>query len=218
MERYWIVGFGVVGRRALDRLRRLKPNAAFSVVDPQVPQTVENGDAVEWVAADGITFLLGRQLAPKGVTSPWIIPALPLHLAYEWMIRRLETHAVVTPCDVPEAAARKLPNPFRGPEGQIFASVADTLCPDNCSEPEKHCPRTGQPRRYALYDHIGTVSTPDWPSVVIRSHQLAPGVGGYRGSQLEAALKSIAARPGPYLLSTASRCHGVMHAFKLQEK
>ena len=220
MERYWVIGFGKVGRRALDRLRRKTPAAAFSVIDPMVPATEADTGAVRWIADDGVKFLLDRELNDDGLESPWIVPALPLHLAYEWLIRRLAAYGTAFPCctAIPESVIQNLPNPARGPEGQVFISVADTLCPDNCNEPMKKCPRTGKPRPYALYEHIGNISPSSFQSVVVRSHQLAPGVGGYRGSQLTNALETILKHPGKYLFSTASRCHGVMHAFEMQLK
>jgi hypothetical protein len=219
MERYWIIGFGKVGRRALERLRRKSPDAAITVVDPKVsiPEGEENH--AHWVAVEGVSFLLDRPLDVRSGHSPWIVPALPHHLAYAWMMAQMKPHGMtVVPYAVPETVVGQLPNPLRGSEGQVYISLADFLCPDNCNEPEKKCPGTGRARPYRLFEHLAGLSTGGARSLVIRSHQLAPGVGGYRGTQLTAALDDIDMRPGRYLVSTASKCHAVMHAFELKRK
>ena len=54
--------------------------------------------------------------------------------------------------------------------------------------------------------------------MVIRSHQLAPGVGGYKPEALQESLLKISQGKGLVLYSTACLCHGVVHAFKLPDK
>jgi hypothetical protein len=213
MEQYWIIGFGKVGRRALARLRRKSPDADITVVDPRYSCPPEEGGAVQWYAEDGIAFILNRQLTGNNKASPWIVPALPHHLAYEWIVVRLRETGLFKPCAVPGNVIPQLPNVVKGPAGQAYVSNADFICPENCNEPKKKCPVTGQPRPYRLYEHLRGVQSVGYRSLVIRSFQLAPGVGGYRGGQLIEVLTEVRANPGKYLLSTASKCHGVMHAF-----
>ena len=55
-------------------------------------------------------------------------------------------------------------------------------------------------------------------SVVIRSYQLLPGVGGYKPQALYEALKEIETAQIPVILSTACSCHGVIHTFKHSAK
>jgi hypothetical protein len=51
---------------------------------------------------------------------------------------------------------------------------------------------------------------------VIRSWQLAPGVGGYRVAQLRASLERIERQPTKYLIATSCRCHAVIDALIFQ--
>lgn len=217
MAQYWIIGFGKVGRRAVERLHRKSPEADIAIVDPRYSGSPEEWEAVQWHAEDGVTFLLRGNLSGNDENSPWIVPALPLHLAYEWMAVRLGKTGFFKPCAVPENVIQQLPNTVRGSEGQAYMSNADFICPDNCNEPKNKCPITGKPRPYCLHEHLTGIQSEDYRSVVIRSFQLAPGVGGYRGSQLTEALIAVRAHPGNYLLSTASKCHGVMHAFETKK-
>jgi hypothetical protein len=46
--------------------------------------------------------------------------------------------------------------------------------------------------------------------VVVRSWQLAPGVGGYPAKYLEERLHEVSRRAGTYLVATSCRCHGVI--------
>jgi hypothetical protein len=117
---------------------------------------------------------------------------------------------------VPEAVVQRLPNVFRGEGGAIYASNADFLCPDNCPEPEAICTHTGKPRPCNLYEKLGEVAAPPFRAIVVRSLQLAPGVGGYRPETLFQTLAAVQRVSGPVLLSTACRCHGVMHAFTVR--
>lgn len=212
---YWIIGFGKVGRRALERLRQRSPEAAFTVVDPLCPQAREDATGISWHAVDGVSFLL-RRLSAEPTGQPWIIPALPRHLAYEWMAATLRESADLHPCPVPEAVMAQVPNAIRGAEGQVFMSIADFVCPISCSEPRKGCPQIRKPRPFNLCAHLGAIRMENWRSVVVRSYQLAPGVGGYRARQLREALHTVRAYSGRFLLSTASKCHGVMHAFRIE--
>ncbi len=216
MQAFWIIGYGKVGRRALERLQRKYAEAVFTVVDPRLGDNPDEAGSVRWIQGDGVRFLLDRLPETDGGDSPWIVPAVPFHLAYEWLAARLGESGTVTASAVPEKLGRELPNAFIGPEGQVFISLADFICPANCIEPRKKCPATGKPRPYELYDHLSGLSSGDYRPLVIRSHQLAPGVGGYRGAQLKDALDQVRRQPGDYLMSTASKCHGVMHAFGYQ--
>jgi hypothetical protein len=214
MTRFWIIGFGKVGRRALARLHQKFPDADFAIVDPRGSALQHVSGTAQGYAEDGLAFLLDRLSTGNNGDSPWIVPALPLHLAYEWIAARLRGTGYFKPCAVPRKVAEELPHTVRGNDGQAYISLADFICPDNCNEPQKACLVTKKPRIYTLYDHLAGLQFKDYRSLVIRSYQLAPGVGGFRGRQLTAALTDIRALPGNYLLSTASKCHGVMHAFQ----
>jgi hypothetical protein len=69
-----------------------------------------------------------------------------------------------------------------------------------------------------LHEFLKSIQPKDLKTVVIRSHQLAPGVGGYPPRALFAALNEIEAAQKPILLSTACSCHGVMDTFQLSAR
>jgi hypothetical protein len=214
MEEYWIIGFGTVGRRALERLHQQSPEAPITVVDPLDPEPPPEMASVDWYVADGVDFLLSREITTRAGVSPWIVPALPRHLAFEWIAAQLRQEAFFRPIPVPEAVTAQLQNAMPGDEGQVFMSQADFICPDDCNEPEQVCSTTGEPRPYNLHAMLADMRPEGYRPLVIQSHQLAPGVGGFRARQLADALAAIRQKPGKYLLSTASKCHGVMHAFE----
>jgi len=49
---------------------------------------------------------------------------------------------------------------------------------------------------------------------VVASRQLAPGVGGYAPRRLLDLAATVAKAPGPLLIATACRCHGVVHGLQ----
>jgi hypothetical protein len=49
---------------------------------------------------------------------------------------------------------------------------------------------------------------------VVRSHQLAPGVGGYQLSVLWRLLEEARSTEKDILVATACRCHGVIDALR----
>ncbi|HIJ69047.1 MAG TPA: hypothetical protein HPP57_06055, partial [Deltaproteobacteria bacterium] len=112
----------------------------------------------------------------------------------------------------------KLPNPIRVPSGTLYASFATFLCPDYCSEPEEICTHTGKERPGNLYEVFGGVLASGFDVAVLRSWQLAPGVGGYPGRSLRQLLAGIGSKPGRYLIATSCRCHGVMDALEWRTK
>jgi hypothetical protein len=218
MDSCWILGAGRFGRRALSVLSRKYPEAAITVVDrdDDAVGEVPAGGRVSVVRADAMAYLVEHlksgQFAPE-----WIVPAVPVHVAYEWVIRRLAAEGLrIEPLAVPETVVQRLPNVFRGEAGAIYASNADFLCPDNCPEPEAICTHTGKPRPCNLYEKLAEVAQPPFRAIVVRSLQLAPGVGGYRPQTLFDTLAAVRKTTGPVLLSTACRCHGVLHAFSFQ--
>jgi hypothetical protein len=142
----------------------------------------------------------------------WIIPAVPIHLALEWVRLKMAGEKSLEVIVVPMELEALLPNPVRGRQGQLFVSYADFMCPDNCTEPLERCTFTGKPRKGFLYRELERMVFEDFHPIVIRSHQLAPGVGGYRPEALRKAFHEIRACKGPVLLSTACSCHGVIHA------
>ena len=210
-QKVYILGSGRFGSRAFHYLKPRFQQANMTVVDKKIdrlkPIVAHGGRAV---AMDAVFFLTAAKA--KMDLDDWIVPAVPIHLAFEWLRRELKSACRVIP--VPKKLETLLPNAMKGTEGQIYASNADFICPDNCPEPADYCIATGEPRPQVLCDTLSSLKLPGFHATGIVSSQLAPGVGGYQWRTLYRALKEIKAHPGDMLFSTACKCHGVMHAFR----
>ncbi len=212
---FWILGGGRFGSIAARRLRKKEPDAHIKIVDSDPEVVRRSKEKVDTVAEDGIAFL-ARQL--EGKSRPdWIVATIPVHVAFEWICSTLQGHEVLT-LPVPENLFLLLPNSMWGKKGELYVSQADFLCPDNCPEPFDRCFVTGKPRKTEMYRNLEQLKLPGYRSIVIRSHQLAPGVGGYTPSALLNARKEVVEKEGRVLLSTACRCQGVLHACEIREK
>lgn len=208
MKEIWIIGAGRFGLLAVERLSAVFRGCHFIIVDPDKASLLRaEGSNRTLEQAEGVSFLDQRMHSP---TAPdWIIPALPIHLAAEWCLTRLKIeglHRIVIPFEVDPL----VPNPLRGPGGDIFISHADFVCPDDCEEPESICTVTQENRCLDMYTLLGGIQIFEYLPLVIRSYQLGPGIGGYRPSQLFDLVKLVGNKENKYLLSTACRCHGVM--------
>jgi hypothetical protein len=208
-----IVGAGHFGYLAAERLTRRFPEASFLVFD-------QRREKLDRIAKDfGITictedipsFFENARVDEK----TWIIPAVPIHFAFEWLLHELKKSGGAHPLPVPESVTGQIPNPYRAPSGSLCASFATFMCPDTCSEPDEICTYTKGPRRGNLFEDLARINVPDFDVVVIRSWQLAPGVGGYPGGSVKEVWKKIGERAeGRYLIATSCRCHGVIDAFE----
>ena len=206
---YWIIGSGRFGRIACKRLMSRRSAADLLVVDRQ---KVSLPAGVASVVGDAVAFL-DKWLTPQ--TDAWIIPAVPFHLAYEWFAGRLAPTRRFFPHAVPDNLLPTLPNPLRGAGGQVYLSNADFRCPDGCPEPSKICTATGKLRPRVMHAYLSRLAFESYHSVVIRSRQLAPGVGGFEAATLWALYRGLCNQNGHFLFSTACKCHAVMHAFRL---
>ena len=79
----WIVGSGKVGTRALNLLSHDNDPSILAMVDT-VP--CDTGPVTSFTM-DGVEFLIDRVDAQCRV---WIVPAVPTHLAFEWLRANLE--------------------------------------------------------------------------------------------------------------------------------
>jgi len=209
---FWVVGAGKFGAKAVRTLVSKNPGAQVVLVDSD-PRTLKGWDApVETVAADGITYLVTR--LKQGRKPDWIIPAIPVHVALELIGGLLQKEIQIEPILIPAEIRHKLPNPIIAEESQLWVSHATFLCPVNCSEPDEHCTVTRKPRQPDMYRLLEELNTSAFNSVVVRSHQLAPGVGGFRPADIYRALSGVRRSKGPVLVSTACRCHGVVNAIR----
>ncbi len=204
MAAYWIIGGGHVGRRAVRVLAGR--GHRLTVVDPESDPAGLPAE-VEFARAEGVGWLaenLHPDRAPRRV-----IPALPHHLAAGWILATLGP-AGWRRTETPDLSG--LPRAGRGPGGDVYLSLADFICPEDCPEPAAVCPVTGRARGRALFERLRDLDRPDRPMVVVVSRQLGPGLGGLRPDELFEARERVAAASGTVLVATACRCHGVVTA------
>jgi len=217
MKSIWVLGAGRFGLKAANAMSRKSKKTELTVIEKNSEicrKTEKLG--FKTVCMDGIEYL--DQNLKKMDYPDWIIPAIPVHVAYEWVRLKLKNSYTLNAIPVPQGVITELPNVFEGKRGEIYMSIADFICPDNCPEPDDICTHTGKPRPFSLYKKLESIRYDHFRSVVVRSRQLSRGVGGYSPGALFHALDVIKDSTVSLLLSTGCRCHGVMHAFRLEEK
>ncbi|MCF6249395.1 MAG: potassium transporter [Desulfobacula sp.] len=210
MQNIWLIGAGKFGRLAA---KRLEHKFKILMIDSNEDRLSKKDSlSITYVLQDGIQFL-EQNLLPNADVA-WIIPCLPVHLAWEWCRRKLG--AILIPHALPAELETLLPNPLPGKNTDIYVSHADFLCPDNCNEPDIYCTRTKQPRKQDMHALLESLTFRDYQSLVLKSRQLGPGVGGYSPEDLIDFQNKIKKnQKGDLLISTACRCHGVVTGAKL---
>lgn len=208
METIWIIGIGRFGLSAVKTLSGRKKERRFVLVDP-IKKNLLRAEGPNRILeqCDGATFLK-RHLKPEMDVS-WIIPSVPVHLAFEWCRMKLGQDQIKGPQPL-IGIESILPNPIKGVGNDVFVSHADFICPDNCSEPDRMCTVTGKNRKQDMFALLETLHYKDYTPVVLHSRQIGPGVGGYSPLQLFSFLKAVEQKKGSLLLCTACRCHGVI--------
>lgn len=208
-SRAWILGAGRFGRLAIQRLLKDRQAPAV-IVDADIHRLREipEHDALIKVRGDVFVFLSNQRLND----DQWIIPAIPVHVAFGCILMELGKTGGARRLPVPSEVDAFLPHPIRTPSGTVYASHATFHCPDDCLEPEDHCTITRRPRPQKLYQILQNLSIPLFRTVVVQSRQLAAGVGGYTVAQLKEALSAIRSVPGSYLVATSCSCHAVIDA------
>ncbi len=208
---YLIIGCGHFGSRAAEKLLQKDAYAKIIAVDQnrRAFQKVSSL-TVEAVVSEGRSYL--EQFFLEGRKADYVIPAIPFHLAFEFILSQLKSLGGKRR-KIPPLSG--LPNPMIGKTGDLYTSLADFLCSEDCPEPAQYCTTTKKRRPKPLY-RILTDLKGDFESRVIRSQQLGPGIGGFRPKALLGLLEDIKKETNSgnlILISTASRCHGVTSAF-----
>jgi hypothetical protein len=215
LTRFWIIGAGRFGRLAVERITRHITGATITVVEDN--PTDFDIPGVTTVREDGIGWLY--RMLNEDSHVDMIVPAIPIHVAAEWLKLKLAKEFEMDAINIPEPWLAKLPNTVRGKNGQMFVSHADFICPDNCPEPKKICTYTGKSRPMDLFRLLGNFKMSNVFPIVLRSYQLLPGVGGLYPPDLLDAVDI--ARKNSHLvlmISTACRCHGVADFLWLKNK
>jgi len=215
MASYLILGAGKFGRLALQRLTSQDREAHLLLIDRRADALAEARtpgiDGVERLEGEVIPYLA----AHLNAESPWdwLIPMVPVHVAFTWLLTGPLAGEGWEPEDVPGELENLAALAIRGDEGGLYLSQARHLCPDDCAEPPI-CPVTGEERQEPLFLKLAEATRPELPIFVVASRQLAPGVGGYSPIQLVELAAKVAKASGPLLVATACRCHGVVHGLK----
>ncbi len=207
----WIVGYGRFGRLALDRLGQARQKSRFLVIDPAAQKESSPRGRARFVQEDGVLFLTRRLGAES--SAEWIVPAVPLHLAAEWFLAGAGpdyAQRIAVPAEIKDYA----PNLMAGGSGDNYTSLATCQCPDDCPEPASYCSVTQEKREQNLFDLLQAIDIAGYQIQVLRSHQLAPGVGGYKARDLLSLQKDLLQNPGRHIVATACRCHGVITALE----
>jgi hypothetical protein len=210
MMSYLIIGCGFFGGRAAKQLLKNKSHPKIIAVDKS-PEAVEKLShlPIETIVDDGLSYL--NQFLSEDQTAHYIIPSVPFHLAFEFILLRLKPFGARR-AKVPSLSG--LPNPETGKTGDLYTSFADFLCPEDCPEPSRYCTVTRKKREKPLYDILRELKGPFKTRVII-SQPLAIGVGGFQPKELLALLEDVKKQKNSrdlILISTASRCHGVTSA------
>jgi hypothetical protein len=214
-----IIGAGYFGRRAARILREvhLQRKHLFVVDRDEESLSKIAEPSIERIRSDGIDFLVNNYqfLQPAN----FIIPAIPVHLSAEYLRKYLFKDFVIKQTDIPGEIKRSLPHTWPGSEGSLLISYADFTCPDDCPEPEDCCTVTGERREIPLYESLSQLDLPGYRVHVIRSHQLMPGLGGYRFDDLMKLVGSVKQeRKGRWLVGTACKCHGTLTAMDIHPR
>ena len=208
MEEIWIIGVGHFGHIAFQHLSQDGKDRHFVLVDPVEEHLLRcKSPTATLEVSDGLDFC--EKHLKKGRQPDWIIPALPVHLAAEWLLLHLGPENLKRMPFSPEIETL-VPNSFRGAEGNLYVSQANFRCPADCDEPRDICTVTRGMRKQNMFELLGNLDFEPFKALNIQSHQLGPGIGGYRPEQLFDLMHNVDQGQGPILLSTACRCHGAI--------
>ena len=209
----FIIGAGHFGKRAASILSQ-KSDSFLTILDIDEQRLLEiSGITFKKIKGDGIDFLVGNFhiLSPSNI----IIPAIPVHLASEWLKKYLDNGFELKQIQVPKEIKTFLPHTWPGTEGSLLVSYADFQCPDDCPEPRDHCTVTKEKRKTPLYNLLGQLKLLEFKVHIIRSCQLAPGLGGFRVDDLNRLATEVRDEGiGRWLVGTACKCHGTVTALE----
>lgn len=210
---YLILGCGAFGQRAVVKIRATSPFSEIIAVDQDPEKLGKISSLVNHVyQGNALDYL---ECFSKDNLSCWIVPAAPVHLAYEWLFLTLAKSRRVQKIPVPSDLDLKLLFQQRSQKGSLFLSYANFLCPTDCSEPEGYCSQSGEPRPIPLYQLLEQVEYEGFSSLILKSVQIAPGVGGFQYKKLIELKEKLNKGKGKYLIGTSCRCHAVLDGLYL---
>ncbi len=212
-----VIGAGHFGKRAVEILSS-RSNSALWVVDrDEQALTTLDCSRLGCILNEGVAFLTNHFHLLRHANI--LIPATPLHLAYEWLKAYPDKEVAITRLPVPEKTKSFIPHTWGGRDGSLLVSYADFRCPDDCPEPAHTCTVTGKKRGRPMHELLKNLSIQGFQVHVIQSRQLAPGVGGYSAGDLKMLLDRVeSGGEAKWLVGTACKCHGVLSAMEVKRK
>jgi hypothetical protein len=201
-----VVGAGHFGRLALERLGP----RVLAIADLKPDSDLQGPDRQVWAldGAEAVERALGLSKPPA-----WILPAVPVHLATQWLRMRLGA-AHFRPMELSERDLPEVAWKMSGGPGLWYLSLADFRCPPDCPEPASTCTVTGQPRGVPMFERLAKGPWPGKKCSVIRSWQMAPGLGAVKTQDLLGLADQVGSSgAGEWIVATSCRCHAVLEAF-----
>lgn len=212
-----VIGAGHFGKRAVEILSSRYSSALWVVDRDEQALTTLDCSRLGCILNEGVPFLVTHFHLLRDVNI--VVPAVPLHLAFEWLKAYPDKEFVIRPLPVPEKMKNLMPHSWDGRDGSLLVSYADFRCPDDCPEPAHECTVTGKRRGKPMHELLESLPVEGFRVHVIESRQLAPGVGGYCVGDLKTLLKRIeSGGEAKWLVGTACRCHGVVSAMEVKRK
>jgi hypothetical protein len=211
MSQIFIVGFGKFGKMALPIVRRHWGRSRVWIIDHDPAAFVcQSSFPGICVLDDGPQFLSQYQ---KFIgDEDWIIPSLPIHLAWKWLDLNITTPGPRKAVRPPAELGNGLPYAQQLGKG-LVVSFATSICPDNCPAPLVSCFKTKARKPVPLWRHLTEHPNLKGTIGVIESRQIAPGIGGFLFKELRRIQTVIQQSTPPFYLATACRCHGIIHGF-----
>ena len=217
MQKVNIIGCGKFGYRALEFYAQKSGPQTLVLVDSDkenllAGQKLLSSANTPFLSSrqDAVDYLVTLMEDSEALQNDWIIPTVPLHLAFA-VLRRVSRRK-----PLPWTSLPALPNLFTGERDEIYSSLADFICPSDCPQPRTHCFHTGKKRDPSLLNLLATLEYrlekrgERLLSLILPSTQIGPGLGGFPLRRLKRIISFINNHcPGPLLFSTACRCHGV---------
>ena len=181
---------------ALSRLKRCWPQARYWIIDcDPAPLLLDVPHGETRVLGEATSFF--SRFGEAFRDRDWIIPAVPVHLAFDWLRGELSKEKKIKILQPPKSLGENLPysQPFR--KG-LYLSQASFQCPDNCPAPLSHCFVTKEKRPFPLWKLLSQGEVERGEMAVIESRQLAPGVGGYTFQALKKFKTVVREKEGNY--------------------
>ncbi len=218
MQRTHIIGCGKFGYRALQFYAQHRDPQTLVLVDSDKENIILGKKLLSSSNAnftisrlDAVDYLVAILEDVEALQNDWIIPTVPLHLAFAVLCRVTKRESLSW------TTLPSLPNLFTGERNEIYSSLADFLCPADCPQPRTHCYHTGAKRAPSLLNILSRLEYCleaekgyKLPTLILPSTQIGPGLGGFPLRRLRRVIDYINEHcSGPLLFSTACRCHGV---------